>query len=123
MTATDPANALQARVVKTYVITFGVVDANLPGLEHFILHDPIIRAYWNHIPLVYCVKTLASASEVAQRIGPFFPRGTFFIAEVNPLNIDGSLPALAWDWFYAPLPPPREGGVLPSALPPLARSG
>jgi hypothetical protein len=45
----------------------------------------------DYIPLVYCVKSFLSASELTQKLHPYFPR-PFLIAEISPTNIDGSLP-------------------------------
>jgi hypothetical protein len=84
---------------KTYIINFYAVDVNLWALTQYLHDSRDIIAYWNYIPLVYCVKSFLSASELTQRLHPYFPR-PFLIAEISPTNIDGSLPQEAWSWFY-----------------------
>ena len=97
--------------MKTYILTFIVNNARMPDLENFIRYNPSIRAYWNHIPLVYCVKSELTAAQLRTQIEPFFPQGGFMIAELNPGNVDGRLPEDAWKWFYAD-PPPGGLGAL-----------
>jgi hypothetical protein len=110
--------------VKVYIVTFGVMDVNIAALNQYLFDSSDIIAFWNYVPLVYCVKSRATATDLAVKLTPFFPRGTFFIAEINPGNVNGILPKPAWDWFYlphhekhrAPVPPAPPFGGLGSAL-------
>jgi hypothetical protein len=86
--------------VKVYIITFGVRDVNLSALNQYLFDGVDIIAYWNYVPLVYCVKSRLSATELTLKLQPFFPHGTYFIAEINPHNMNGLLPTPAWEWFY-----------------------
>ncbi len=86
--------------VRAYMITFGVSDVNLTALNQYLFDSADIIAFWNYVPLVYCVKSRRLATELALKLRPFFPNGTFMIVEVNPRNMDGLLPKPAWDWFY-----------------------
>ncbi|MCB1433722.1 MAG: hypothetical protein KDK75_14930 [Alphaproteobacteria bacterium] len=95
--------------MKTYILTFIVNNARMPDLENFVRYSPHIRAYWNHIPLVYCVKSELTAAQLREKIEPFFPQGGFMVAELNAANVDGRLPEDAWKWFYAA--PPPSGGL------------
>ena len=84
---------------KTYIINFYAADVNLWQLTRYLHDSRDIVAYWNYIPLVYCIKSYLSAEELASKLMPFFPR-PFMIAEINPGNINGILPEEAWTWFY-----------------------
>jgi hypothetical protein len=88
--------------VKTYCVTFGVMDMpNLATLVQYLFDSADILAFWNYIPLVYCVKSRLSSQELAMKLRPFFaPQGPFMIAEVKVENLDGILPNEAWRWFY-----------------------
>ena len=86
--------------VKIYIITFGVAEVNLAALNQYLFDSSDIIAFWNYVPLVYCIKSRAMATELAYKLTPFFPNGNFFIAEINPNNTNGILPKPAWDWFY-----------------------
>ena len=85
---------------KTYIINFYAKDVNLWQLTQYLHDSRDIIAYWNYIPLVYCIKSYVLAGELALKLQPYFPRGTFMIAEINPDNINGFLPPEAWTWFY-----------------------
>jgi hypothetical protein len=104
--------------VKVYVITFAVAGVNLQSLNQYLYDSVDIIAFWNYVPLVYCVKSRLSSGELAIKLTPFFPHGQFFIAEINRSNINGILPTPAWDWFYLDHHeknhPPAPMGVLPS---------
>ena len=84
---------------KTYIINFYAENVNLWALTRYLHDSREIIAYWNYIPLVYCVKSSLSSAELAVRLHPYFPR-SFMIAEINPGNINGILPEEAWSWFY-----------------------
>jgi hypothetical protein len=86
---------------KTYIINFlaARVEVNLWQLTRYLHDSRDIVAYWNYIPLVYCIKSYLSAAELTVKLRPFFPN-SFMIAEINPDNINGILPEEAWTWFY-----------------------
>ena len=83
----------------TYIINFYAADVNLATLTRYLHDSREIIAYWNYIPLVYCIKSYLSAEELVVRLHPFFPH-PFMIAEINSGNINGILPQEAWSWFY-----------------------
>jgi hypothetical protein len=84
---------------KTYIINFVAKDVNLWALARYLHDSRDIIAYWNYLPLVYCVKAHLSARELSQKLRPYFP-SQFMVAEINEYNIDGILPEEAWSWFY-----------------------
>jgi hypothetical protein len=84
---------------KTYIINFYAPDVNLWRLTTYLHESQEIIAYWNYIPIVYCVKSYLSSLELTDRLRPYFPQ-TFMIAEINEQNINGILPQEAWSWFY-----------------------
>jgi hypothetical protein len=89
---------------KTYIINFVATDAadvkvNLWQLTRYLHDSRDIIAYWNYIPLVYCIKSYLSADELTVKLRPFFPN-SYMIAEIDPGNINGILPKEAWTWFY-----------------------
>jgi hypothetical protein len=108
----------------TYIINFYAADVDLWALTRYLHDSRDIIAYWNYIPLVYCVKSYLSASELVDRLQPNLLR-SFMIAEINPENLNGILPQEAWSWFYMEhhekraLPPSLAGtlGVLGSLSP------
>jgi hypothetical protein len=83
---------------KTYIVTFVAADVNILALHQYIHDSREIIAYWNYIPLVYCLKSDLSALELRDRLRPFL--NTYMIAEINERNLDGLLPSEAWSWFY-----------------------
>lgn len=83
----------------TYIITTQANSVQNMQLQDLVRTDPHIKAYWNYIQSVYCVKTSLSSKELRQKIDFIFPLGGFLIAELNPSNIDGRLPEKAWMWF------------------------
>jgi hypothetical protein len=90
--------------VKTYCITFYSSNINvatfLPAFAQYLYDSADILAFWNYIPLVYCVKSRLKATELTFKLQPFFPNTIFLIAEINEANINGVLPREAWEWFY-----------------------
>jgi hypothetical protein len=106
--------------VKVYIITFGVKDVNLAALNQYLFDSADIIAFWNYVPLVYCVKSRLTATTLTLKLRPFFPQETYFVAEINPKNVDGLLPLAAWEWFYldhhdkhrAPALPPANWNAL-----------
>jgi len=93
--------------VKVYCIAFFGRGVNLWALAQYLYDSADILAYWNYIPLVYCVKSRLSATELSIKLRVFFPegqppQGCFMIAEINVRNLNGILPKEAWDWFYLP---------------------
>lgn len=90
----------QADGVNTYCITFGTQDVNVLAFVQYLYDSNDVIAFWNYVPLVYCIKSRLSSYELAVKVTPFFPHGTFFIAEVNVYNVDGRLSNAAWEWFY-----------------------
>jgi hypothetical protein len=106
--------------VRVYIIAFAARDVNLAALNQYVFDSADIIAYWNYVPLVYCVKSRLSATELTLKLQPFFPHGTYLIAEINRDNMNGVLPQPAWEWFYlahhekhrAPALPPANWNAL-----------
>jgi hypothetical protein len=97
--------------LRTYSINFIAQGADIEGFLNFIRLDPRVLGYWNHIPLVYCIKCHASSTEVVNWIDQYFPHGNYMVAEIYPSNVNGSLSKEAWNWFYAPPSKPENEGV------------
>lgn len=89
---------------RVYIITFLNVDKTFEQVNHYIVTSPLVKAYWNYIPLVYCIKSAETAATLRDHFRHVFSGGNFMIAEINPQNIDGILPGSAWGWFYEDLP-------------------
>jgi hypothetical protein len=127
------------RPVCVYILNFWAQGVNLGALNQY-LHDSVdVIAYWNYLPLVYCIKSRLTATELTYKLTPFFPYG-FMVAEINTWNMNGTIPKEAWDWFYLqhhekgrppapvagfgtladprydPLAPPNYAGLLASLL-------
>jgi hypothetical protein len=83
----------------TYIINFFAEGVNIWTLTQYLHENREIIAYWNYIPLVFCVKTYLTSAELTARLQPYFPH-PFMIAEINEHNINGRLPQEAWQWFY-----------------------
>jgi hypothetical protein len=75
---------------------------NVDALTQYLYDSSDIIAFWNYIPLAYCVKSRLTAAELRSKLRPFFGSNGFMVAEINPQNIDGFLPQAAWEWFYLP---------------------
>jgi hypothetical protein len=111
----------------TYIINFFAEGVDFWTLNRHLHDSRDIIAYWNYIPLVYCVKSYLSATELAAKLQPYFPRGGFMIAEINANNMNGILPPEAWSWFYIEHhekrePPLSLGGML-GTPPPFSLAG
>jgi hypothetical protein len=107
----------------TYIINFYAEGVNPWTLTRYLHDSRDIIAYWNYIPLVYCVKSYLSATELAAKLQSYFPLGNFMIAEINADNMNGILPQDAWSWFYMDhhekkIFPPSLGGLLDAPLGP-----
>jgi hypothetical protein len=83
----------------TYIINFFAPSVDLWALTQYLHENKEIIAYWNYIPLVFCVKTYLTSTDLTARLQPYFPQ-PFMIAEINEGNINGRLPQEAWQWFY-----------------------
>jgi hypothetical protein len=103
----------------TYIVNFIATDVNLWALARYLHDSREIIAYWNYIPLVYCVKSYMTAAQLRDKLQPFFFPRSFLIAEVNIWNIDGVLPKEAWSWFYMDH---HEKHQLPAGFGPPGRS-
>jgi hypothetical protein len=107
---------------KIYCVNFVAENVNLGALQQYLFDSADIIAYWNYIPLVYCIKSRLSSVELAIKLRPFLPQN-YMIAEINPHNLNGILPPAAWEWFYLnhheknrPPAPSSSGLGLASAL-------
>jgi len=106
---------LNAAPLKIYILVFTNSKAiNLAALVQY-LHDSVdIAGYWNYLPLVFCVKSSLSADELSKKLQPFFRSRNYMVAQISSVNMQGSLPRGAWDWFDLE----RHEKVRPPALPP-----
>lgn len=86
--------------VRVYIINGTFAQVNIPAFAQYLYDSADIIAYWNYIPLVYCVKSRLTATELAQKLMSFFYPAHFLIGEVNAQNLNGILPPDAWQWFY-----------------------
>jgi hypothetical protein len=87
------------RPVNVYILNFWAEGVNLLALHQY-LHDSVdVIAYWNYIPLVYCIKSRLTSTELSKKLLPFLPHG-FIVAEINIWNLNGIIPPEAWHWFY-----------------------
>lgn len=80
---------------------------NLPALQQYIFDSADVLSYWNHLPLLYVIKTRADLTYMAEKFQPFFDGKFFIVMEVNPDNVNGFLPMQAWQWFKTPAPPAK----------------
>jgi hypothetical protein len=108
---------MNSPTVKTYIVNFVATGVNLAALNQYLYDSSDIIAFWNYIPLVYCVKSHLDATTLMYKLSSFFPHRTFLIAEINKENLNGMLPQPAWDWFYLEhhekhRPPAPIGGLL-----------
>lgn len=107
--------------IKVYCITFYAQGVNLASFTQYLYDSTDIIAFWNYIPLVYCVKSRLSATDLTRKLLSFLTPawgvvpmgGHFMVAEINVHNINGILPRDAWDWFYLPH---HEKGRAPTSL-------
>ena len=51
----------------TYIINFYAENVNLWQLTRYLHDSRDIVAYWNYIPLVYCIKSYLSAAELCHQ--------------------------------------------------------
>ncbi|MFI0846441.1 hypothetical protein [Mesorhizobium sp. IMUNJ 23232] len=94
----------QANGIKTYSI-YGLYDQfQSDAFNQYLLDSVDILSYWNHLPLLYFVKTRLAVGVVSSKIKPFFGGSWYIVIEVNPVGADGWLPQPAWDWFTTPAP-------------------
>ncbi|MER9170412.1 hypothetical protein NKI12_24125 [Mesorhizobium australicum] len=115
--------------LKVYILNFQASEMpgysddhiSLEAMErfHLYLRDSYdIAAYWNYIPLLYMVKTTISARELAERFRPFLG-SRFLVGRIDKQDVDGQLPAEAWEWIYYPHQEKSKlaGGMLPRLSP------
>jgi hypothetical protein len=88
--------------VKTYCINFSLsADLNLAAFVQYLFDSADVLAFWNYIPLVYCVKSRLNATQLTQKLQAFFPPSSnFMVVEIKPYNMNGRLMQEAWNWFY-----------------------
>lgn len=99
--------------VKTYIIFGQYGDMNLVAFSQYIVDSADILSYWNHLPLLYVVKTKLGARVLTQKLRPFFDGRSYLVAEIDVKNIDGWMSPGAWEWFITPAP-----AVKPPTAPP-----
>lgn len=94
-------------MLRTYILSFtGSELSAIAKVEDIIQSDRrMFASYWNYMPYIFCVKSEASALDIANLFERVTPN--YFVAEVSPYNINGRLPKAAWEWFFSP---PVTGG-------------
>lgn len=97
--------------VETYVIAGDFSRTNVASLQRYFIDSVDILSFWNHIPLVFCVKTRLRSPELVERLFPFFNGSPFIVGELNKSNVSGWLPPAAWTWFSTPAPPEKKPGA------------
>lgn len=91
--------------VRCYAL-YGLYEGmNMGGFHQWLIDSVDVLSYWNHLPLLYMLKTKLSASDLTNKLLPFFDKRLFVVLEVDPENVSGWLPMQAWDWFKVPAPP------------------
>ncbi len=91
--------------VRCYVV-YGMYEGMNMGAFHQYLVDSVdILSYWNHLPLLYIVKTKLALQPLTDKLLPFFDKRLFIVLDVDSENVNGWLPKQAWDWFKVPAPP------------------
>jgi hypothetical protein len=93
---------------KTYILALTAGGA-ISEVEYVIRNHPQVLSYWNYIPFVFCLKSNATARELATIFEKHASH--FFIAEIEASNVNGRLPKPAWEWFNAPVEPDVLRGV------------
>lgn len=101
-----------SRGIKTYMV-YGIYDSmNVQSFHQYLMDSVDILTYWNHLPLLYFVKSRCGFVDLTARIRPFFGGSWFIVNEIVPGAGDGLLPTQAWQWFITPAPDfkaPRPG--------------
>lgn len=92
------------RGIRTYMIYGMYNNMNTAAFHQYLIDSIDILSYWNHMPLLYFVKSRSTPFEMAAKIRPFFGGTWFIVNEVVPGAGDGWLPKPAWDWFTTPAP-------------------
>jgi hypothetical protein len=87
--------------LRTYLLVFdsGKNPYSVEALHQYIKDSKDIVGYWNHIPLVYAVKSYRPISELREKLRALLPGGSYLLADITGSSIDGYLPREAWDWF------------------------
>jgi hypothetical protein len=97
----------QANGVHCYLI-YGLYEGvNVQALQRYLLDSVDILSVWNHLPLIYIVKTKLDVSGLSHKLLPFFQPNFFLVAKVDSESVNGWLPPEAWQWFRTPAPPYR----------------
>ncbi len=84
---------------KTYILTFLGEGIEMYRLHNLLQSSPYVLSYWNYLPLVYCFKSTHSVAEIRAHFDEVLQYRMFFIAEINPQQVDGRLSEEAWRWF------------------------
>ncbi len=91
--------------VRCYAL-YGLYEGmNLPALHQWMVDSVDVLSYWNHLPLLYILKTKLNVADLTNKLLPFFDKRLFVVLEVDPENVNGWMPTQAWDWFRVPAPP------------------
>lgn len=90
--------------IRTFMI-YGIYDGvNVAAFHQWLVDSVDILSYWNHLPLLYCVKTRLDVTALSYKVQPFFGDRFYIVGEVQAHLLNGRLPQAAWHWFAAPAP-------------------
>lgn len=102
--------------IHTYVI-YGIYDKfSIDAFGQYLKDSIDILSYWNHMPLLYFVKTRLDVTTLTEKVKPFFGGSWLIVVKVVPEDVNGWMPLDAWPWFKTPSPTqkvPTSGGMLP----------
>lgn len=105
-----------ARGINVISVYGDFTSVNVAGFNQYIIDSHDILTYWNNLPFLYIVKTKLNVHQLSLKLRSFFG-GSFFIAMIiDPNNVDGYLPAPAWQWFQTPAPPEKVSSSTPSLI-------
>lgn len=99
-----------ANGIHTYMLYGTYSKASVPALNQYLLDSVDILSYWNHLPLLYFVKSRQNAGGLSAKLSAFFGEGLYVVAEINHFNMNGSLSPAAWNWFLTPAPTEKRQG-------------
>lgn len=68
-------------------------------IKQYIIDARDIEAWWNHIPLVYVIRSRSSVKALTDKFVKVGNGAKFLLSEINTTNMNGFLPKVAWDWF------------------------
>jgi hypothetical protein len=86
---------------KTYMLVFDFSDGDIAPeqINQYISDARDIEAWWNHMPLVYVIRSRSTPKALTDKLVRAGNGAKFLLAEIDSTNMNGLLPKVAWDWF------------------------